>query len=165
MSGTCENEAIIPLSKVCVVSPRTNDHHPSPTIQAMLWPQHQSHIHCTWETGTPHQIERYICVIIVFIRSYKPNLPKEDLDMSIDKKDQEAARRALEEWRKSAKRPQKFMAEHTVKEDETLSHIALKYYGSAVKEKWMVIYEANKDVIGDNPNVIVPGQMLKIPEL
>jgi nucleoid-associated protein YgaU len=85
--------------------------------------------------------------------------------MPIDKKDQDAARRALEEWRKTSKRPQKFMAEHTVKEDETLSHIALKYYGSAIKEKWMVIYEANKDVIGDNPNVVVPGQVLKIPEL
>jgi nucleoid-associated protein YgaU len=59
----------------------------------------------------------------------------------------------------------KIKTEHTVAKDETLSHIALKYYGSATKEKWMVIYEANKDVIGDNPNVIVPGQVLKIPEL
>ena len=31
-------------------------------------------------------------------------------------------------------RPAKFMAEHTVTSDDTLSHIALKYYGSAVKE-------------------------------
>ena len=59
----------------------------------------------------------------------------------------------------------KYIAEHTVASDETLSHIALKYYGSAVKEKWMVIYEANKDVIGDNPGIIRPGQVLKIPEL
>jgi nucleoid-associated protein YgaU len=59
----------------------------------------------------------------------------------------------------------KFIAEHTVASDETLSHIALKYYGSAIKEKWMVIYEANKDVIGDDPGIIVPGQVLKIPEL
>lgn len=59
----------------------------------------------------------------------------------------------------------KIKAEHTVEEGETLSDLALKYYGSAVKEKWMVIYEANKAVIGDNPNIIVPGQVLKIPEL
>ncbi len=59
----------------------------------------------------------------------------------------------------------KVMAEHTVAADETLSHISLKYYGSAVKEKWMIIYEANKAVIGDNPNKIRPGQVLKIPEL
>jgi len=61
--------------------------------------------------------------------------------------------------------PTKFIAEHTVTGDDTLSHIALKYYGSAVKEKWMIIYEANKDVIGDNPNKIRPGLVLKIPEL
>jgi nucleoid-associated protein YgaU len=59
----------------------------------------------------------------------------------------------------------KFIAEHTVSGDETLSHIALKYYGSAVKEKWMLIYNANNAVIGDNPNIIRPGQVLKIPEL
>lgn len=62
-------------------------------------------------------------------------------------------------------KPVKIIAEHTVVADETLSHISLKYYGSAVKEKWMVIYEANKAVIGDNPNRIRPGQVLKIPEL
>jgi nucleoid-associated protein YgaU len=56
-------------------------------------------------------------------------------------------------------------AEHTVAEGETLSDLALKYYGSAVEEKWMAIYKANKAVIGDNPNIIKPGQVLKIPEL
>jgi nucleoid-associated protein YgaU len=61
--------------------------------------------------------------------------------------------------------PQKVKAEHTVAEGETLSDLALKYYGSADKDKWMAIYEANKGVIGDNPNIIVPGQVLKIPEL
>jgi LysM repeat protein len=63
------------------------------------------------------------------------------------------------------KGPSNFIAEHTVKKDETLSHIALKYYGSAVKEKWMLIYEANKDIIGPNPSVIKPGMVLKIPSL
>jgi LysM repeat protein len=57
----------------------------------------------------------------------------------------------------------KFIAQHTVAADETLSHIALKYYGSAVKEKWMLIYEANKDTIGENPNLIRPGMVLNIP--
>ncbi len=57
------------------------------------------------------------------------------------------------------------LAEHTVAAGETLSHIALKYYGSAVKEKWMAIYEANREVIGENPNLIKPGQVLKIPKL
>ena len=59
----------------------------------------------------------------------------------------------------------KYIAEHTVEAGETLSHIGLKYYKSAAKEKWMLIYEANKTVIGDDPNVIKTGQALKIPEL
>ena len=59
----------------------------------------------------------------------------------------------------------KIKTEHTVSAGETLGALALKYYGSAVKDKWMKIYEANKAVIGDNPNVIKPGQVLKIPEL
>ncbi len=58
-----------------------------------------------------------------------------------------------------------YIAEHTMKPDETLSHLALKYYGSAIREKWMVIYEANKDVIGPNPAQVKPGTVLKIPKL
>ena len=57
------------------------------------------------------------------------------------------------------------LAEHTVAGGETLSHIALKYYGSAIKDKWMVIYEANKELIGDNPNRLARGLVLKIPRL
>ena len=45
-------------------------------------------------------------------------------------------------------------AEHIVIEGETLSSISMKYYDSADRDDWMAIYEANKDVIGDNPNVI-----------
>jgi nucleoid-associated protein YgaU len=58
-----------------------------------------------------------------------------------------------------------FIAEHEVGPDDTLGHIALKYYGSAVKDKWMVIYEANKAAIGDNPNKLKRGLVLKIPKL
>lgn len=60
---------------------------------------------------------------------------------------------------------QEFIAEHTIAAGETLSHISLKYYGSAVKAKYMIIYEANKDVIGDNPNMISVGKVLRIPKL
>lgn len=58
----------------------------------------------------------------------------------------------------------KFIAEHTVGADDTLSGIALKYYGNAGRDFWMKIYEANKAAIGDNPGVIKPGTVLKIPE-
>lgn len=73
-------------------------------------------------------------------------------------------REKLEALRKEAEAKKKWK-KHVVKSDETLSHISLKYYGSAVKDKWMIIYEANKDVIGDNPNIIRPGMELVIPEL
>lgn len=55
-------------------------------------------------------------------------------------------------------------ATHTVSEGETLSQIALDYYGSAARADWMAIYEANKETIGDNPSLIKPGQVLQIPE-
>ncbi|RMG95188.1 MAG: LysM peptidoglycan-binding domain-containing protein [Chloroflexi bacterium] len=58
-----------------------------------------------------------------------------------------------------------FIAEHTVVSGDTLSGIAAKYYNSAAREKWMAIYEANKEIIGDNPSLIRPGQVLKIPKL
>ena len=50
---------------------------------------------------------------------------------------------------------------YTVKEGDTLSGIAKKFYDDAAK--YMVIYEANKDLIGDDPNAIKVGQELKIP--
>lgn len=61
--------------------------------------------------------------------------------------------------------PQEYIAEHTVKEDETLSHLALRYYGSTDQAKWMVIYQANQAEIGDNPAILRPGLKLKIPKL
>ena len=57
------------------------------------------------------------------------------------------------------------MTEHTLKADETLSHLSLKYYGSAYEPYWRVIYEANKDLIGDNPARVRPGMVIKIPVL
>jgi nucleoid-associated protein YgaU len=52
---------------------------------------------------------------------------------------------------------------HTVVSGETLSSISKKYYDDI--GKYMKIYEANKDVIGGDPNVIKPGQVLVIPKL
>ena len=65
---------------------------------------------------------------------------------------------------KHSPRPE-IIAEHTVVGGDTLGHIALEYYGSAVKDKWMVIYEANKEVIGEDPNKLKRGLVLKIPKL
>lgn len=67
---------------------------------------------------------------------------------------------------KPAPAPTEIIANHTVKEGETLSHLSLKYYGSAYREAWIIIYEANKDVLGGTPEkfVMYPGQVLKIPK-
>jgi nucleoid-associated protein YgaU len=59
----------------------------------------------------------------------------------------------------------KFVAVHELKSDETLSHLALEYYGHATPKYWQLIYEANKELIGDNPNKVRPGSLINIPEL
>lgn len=51
---------------------------------------------------------------------------------------------------------------YTVKKGDRLWNIAKKFYGSGAK--YTVIYNANKKVIGSNPNKIYQGQVLKIPK-
>lgn len=50
---------------------------------------------------------------------------------------------------------------YTVKSGDSLWKIAKQLYGSGAD--WKKIYEANKDVIGSNPNLIYPGQTFTIP--
>jgi nucleoid-associated protein YgaU len=50
---------------------------------------------------------------------------------------------------------------YTVQKGDSLSKIAKHFYGDA--NKWKEIFEANKDTIND-PDMIHPGQELKIPE-
>ena len=77
----------------------------------------------------------------------------------------EARRKKDEAEKAAAAEAAKSIAEHTVVSGDTLSGIALKYYGSAARDKWMLIYDENKGIIGDNPNLIRPGQVFKIPKL
>ena len=51
---------------------------------------------------------------------------------------------------------------HTVKAGDTLSALAQKFYGNA--GHWKKIYDANIAVIGKNPNLILIGQKLAIPD-
>jgi nucleoid-associated protein YgaU len=51
---------------------------------------------------------------------------------------------------------------HTVESGDSLSKISKQYYGNAMK--YMVIFEANKPML-KNPNLIYPGQVLRIPKL
>ena len=49
---------------------------------------------------------------------------------------------------------------YTVAKGDSLSKIAKKFYGNA--NKWRAIFEANGDQLS-NPDLIKPGQVLKIP--
>ena len=53
------------------------------------------------------------------------------------------------------------MKTYTVKSGDTLSDIAQSEMGDA--NRWHELYEANKDAVGDNPDLIHPGLELKIP--
>lgn len=52
---------------------------------------------------------------------------------------------------------------YTVVPGDWLMKIASRQYGDW--RKWADIYNANKAVIGDNPNLILPGQVLTLPSL
>jgi len=51
---------------------------------------------------------------------------------------------------------------YTVVAGDSLSKIAKKLYGDA--NRWKTIFEANQDVL-KNPDLIHPGQKLRIPEV
>ncbi len=52
---------------------------------------------------------------------------------------------------------------YTVKAGDTLLSIAERFYGDDSIRTFQDIYEANKDLIGDNPDQIKVGMTLKIP--
>lgn len=49
---------------------------------------------------------------------------------------------------------------YTVRKGDSLSKIAQREYGDA--QQWRRIYESNRDII-DNPDLIYPGQVLRLP--
>jgi len=51
---------------------------------------------------------------------------------------------------------------YTIVSGDSLSRIAKRYYGDAMK--YPLIFEANKEVI-KNPDLIYPGQQIRIPKL
>jgi len=48
---------------------------------------------------------------------------------------------------------------------DTYASLAQKYYGSFTEPYWRLIYDHNKDIIGDNPNKIRLGMEIEIPPL
>lgn len=77
-------------------------------------------------------------------------------------REEKQAAKAAEEAAAKAE-AEKYIAEHEVVPGDNLSMISQKYYGA--QSHWPKIYEANKEVIGDNPSLIRPGQRLRIPKL
>ena len=54
---------------------------------------------------------------------------------------------------------------HVVQPGENLSLIARKYYGDGNEAHWITLHNFNKEMIGDNPDMIHPGLKLMIPDL
>lgn len=54
-------------------------------------------------------------------------------------------------------------ADYSVRSGDTLSSIAARAYGAASECGWRRIYNANRGVIGGNPDRLSPGQRLYIP--
>jgi nucleoid-associated protein YgaU len=91
-----------------------------------------------------------------------------DLQSEKDARDMEDRVKAAVEQQAAAyeaAQPKYITENHVLTAVETLSHLSLKYYGSAVRDYWMVIYEANKEQIGPNPALVRVGMILKIPVL
>lgn len=75
----------------------------------------------------------------------------------------EAGPRAVAEPQREASaspNPHQALA-YTVVKGDCLWNIAKKFYGSG--SKYTVIYDANRAIVGGNPNLIYPGQILTIP--
>lgn len=53
--------------------------------------------------------------------------------------------------------------QHTVMPGDTLYAIAKYHTGDASKDNWKGLYEANRGVIGGDPDLIYPGEVLELP--
>jgi nucleoid-associated protein YgaU len=73
--------------------------------------------------------------------------------------DKMTSQEAIEAKEKAAAAASK--REYVAASGDSLSRIAKELLGDA--KRWPEIYEANKALIGDNPNLIHPGQKLIIP--
>ena len=59
------------------------------------------------------------------------------------------------------KAPEPEFTFYTIVKGDSLSKIAKKYYGDAMK--WNTLFEANREVIQD-PDLIYPGQVIRVPK-
>jgi nucleoid-associated protein YgaU len=76
-----------------------------------------------------------------------------------------APRKTRVERKPEAKAEPKLITVHTVKENETWSHLALRYYGDMSEPYWRYMYEFNKELIGDDYKRFYAGLEIRVPEL
>ncbi|MFO8035741.1 MAG: LysM peptidoglycan-binding domain-containing protein [Anaerolineales bacterium] len=84
----------------------------------------------------------------------------QELEKELRKSKSKEAREAFIRKKEAKRTPVK---KYVVGKGDTFSGLAKKYYGDP--GKYMVIYEANKEVIGDDPDLIIDGTELVIPKL
>jgi LysM repeat protein len=86
------------------------------------------------------------------------------ISLLTDSSDESSSTATVQETRASETSPEPSSPEkYTVVKGDCLWNIAKKYYNDG--SKYTVIYNANKDIVGANPNLIYPGQVLTIPTL
>lgn len=92
---------------------------------------------------------------------------KEKLLEAQEKSEELKAKRAAEtEARKEAKEAlEAATIKHVWTNEDTYAKLAFKHYGSIKKPFYMLIYEHNKAIIGDNMNSIKTGTEIEIPPL
>ena len=54
---------------------------------------------------------------------------------------------------------------HGVQPGENLTVIAQVYFGPEHASHWITLYNFNRELIGENPDVIQPGMELLIPDI
>ncbi len=78
--------------------------------------------------------------------------------------DEEQPEASVESQRETTDSPAPDTAQtYTVEKNDCLWKIAKKFYGDG--SKYPVIYEANREVVGSDPNLIYQGQVLTIPAI
>ena len=94
----------------------------------------------------------------------KKNLAKlRQKKMAKETADKVAKRKADREAKKAEEAAK--VVKHVWTNEDTYSSLAFTHYGSIKKPYWWLIYEHNKDIIGDNPNSIKTGTEIEIPPL
>ena len=92
----------------------------------------------------------------------EPQPEKKDAIKEAKERTEKLQRETAQKAKAAEVQREKAVVKHVVAAGDTLSAIAKKYYDDA--GQYMKIYEANKAVIGDNPDLIQPGMELVIPK-